>query len=268
MKKQIIYIAALLISTLVFACKKNGIHEIETVKTDGAAQVKFYNFGINSPTVNFYANGNKISAIVSATGAEAATGIAYGSVFPATNYSLLSGGAYTFTGIVPALAAVSANAEVVNIKGSIENGKFYSVYSCGILNTVANTLDGFIVEDKIPAEAATPATVANVRFVNTISNGTAGFDLIAKNTTTLTEVVVATNVSYKGASEFAQIPAGVYELYARYTGSPANIISRSGTSTVSFIKGRTYTVSSRGDVTVTGTTAINRPFLDNTSNRP
>lgn len=268
MKKYNIYIAALLLLTSVSSCKKNGIHEVETVKTDNGAQVKFYNFGINDPSINFYANADKVSATVSATGAEAATGVSYGSVFPATNYALLSGGSYTFKGIVPANAAINANTEVAKIDGSIENGKFYSVYTCGFYDAAGMTTDGFIIEDKIPTEAATPPTAANVRFVNTVPNGVAGFDLIAKNTTTLEEVVVATNVGYKSASEFAQIPTGVYELYARYTGTPANAISRNGTSVVSFIKGRSYTVSSRGDMTVVSGTATNRPFLDNTSNRP
>jgi hypothetical protein len=267
MKKHI-YIAALLLSTLVSACKKNGVHEVETVKTDAGAQLKFYNFGINAPSVNFYANADKISATTSATGAEAVTGVSYGSVFPATNYALIAGGAYTFKGIIPSTAVLDKDAVVANIPGTIENGKFYSVYTSGFYNTATKIVDGFIVEDKVPTEAATPVTAANVRFVNTVPNGIANFDLIGKNTTTLAEVVIATNVKYKGASEFVQVPFGVYELYARYTGTAVNVISRNGTSTVSFIKGRSYTVSSRGDITVVSTTATNRPFLDNTSNRP
>jgi hypothetical protein len=265
MKKYNIYIALFLLSALVFSCKKNGIHDIATSTTDGGAQIKFFNFGVGSPSLNFYANNGKVSAIVSATGTEATTGIAYGAVFPATNYSLLNAGTYSFQGIVPAFSTTNANVVVATLSAPLEPNKFYSLYTSGIYNATAKTTDAFIVEDKIPAANATSASV---RFVNTISNAASAFNLVVKNTTTLTEQVIATNIPYKGASEFALVPNGVYEIYARYPAGIANIISRNGTSTVSFIAGRTYTISSRGDMTVTGSTATNRPFLDNTSNRP
>lgn len=265
MKKINIYTAVFLLFSLIISCKKDGIKEINTNTTENGGQIKFFNFGVSSPSLNFYANNGKVSAIVSATGTEATTGILYGSVFPTTNYSLLSPATYSFTGVVPALATVNPNVVVATLSTAIEAGKFYSLYTCGIYNTTTKTTDAFIVEDKIPAGNQ---ALANVRFVNTISNATASFDLVVKNTTTLTEQVVATNIGYKAASNFATVPNGVYEIYARYTGTAPNIISRTGTSVVSFIAGRTYTISSRGDMTVTGATATNRPFLDNTSNRP
>jgi hypothetical protein len=265
MKKYNIYIALFLISAMLLSCKKNGIQEIATTTTNGGAQIKFFNFGVSSPSLNFYANNGKVSAIVSATGTEAVTGIAYGSVFPATNYSLLNAGTYSFQGIVPALSTTNPNVVVATLSAPLEANKFYSLYTSGIYNATAKTTDAFIVEDKIPAASATSASV---RFVNTISNAPNGFNLVVKNTTTLTEQVVATNIPYKGASEFVLVPNGVYEVYARYSGGTANVIIRNGTSVVSFIAGRTYTISSRGDMTVSGTTATNRPFLDNTSNRP
>lgn len=265
MKKLNIFTTALLLSVFIFSCKKDGIHEITTTKADDAAQIKLYNFSINSPSLNFYANDAKLSAISSVTGIEATTGIAYGSIFPSSNYSFLTGGAYTFKGITPALATADPNLTVATFQTTLVNGKFYSLYTCGFYNTTAKTSDVFIIEDKIPEANATSA---NVRFVNTVPNATAAFDLVVKNTTTLTETVVARNIAYKGVSDFALVPNGVYEVYARYANGTTNVITRNGTSVVSFIYGRTYTVSSRGDMTVTSTTAANRPFLDNTSNRP
>jgi hypothetical protein len=264
-KKLNIFTTALLLSAMIFSCKKDGIHEITTSTADNAAQIKFYNFAINSPSLNFYANDAKISATSSVTGIEAPTGVAYGSIFPASNYSFLTGGAYTFKGVTPALATTDPNVVVATLPSTLVNRKFYSMYTCGFYNTTAKTTDAFIIEDQIPEASATSASV---RFVNTIPNATSGFDLIVKNTTTLTEQVVAKNIAYKGASDFISVPNGVYEIYARYSNGTVNIITRNGTSVVSFIYGRTYTVSSRGDITVTGTTATNRPFLDVTSNRP
>lgn len=265
MKKRNIITAILLLTTIFFSCEKDGIHEIETTPADAGAQIKFFNFGVSAPTMNFYANDQKVSATLSGTGAEATAGVNYGSVFPATNYAFLSGGEYTFKGMIPSTATADPNAVVATIPSKLENGKFYSLYTSGSYNATAKTVEGFVVEDIIPAASATNA---HVRFVNTIANATSGFDLVAKNTTTAAEVVIATNVGYKTASSFTEVPNGVYEVFARYPGNAANVISRTGTSQVSFIAGRAYTISSRGDMTVTGATATNRPFLDNTSNRP
>jgi hypothetical protein len=265
MKKINIITAILLLSAIFFSCEKDGIHEIETTPTDAGAQIKFFNFGVNAPSINFYANDQKITATLSSTGAEAAAGVNYGSVFPSANYILLSPGAYTIKGIVSSTAAANPNVQVAKLDTNIEQGKFYSYYTSGIFDATAKTIEGFILEDIIPAPSA---TAAHVRFVNAIGNAASGFDLIAKNTTTLTETVVAKNVGYKTGSTFTEVPNGVYELYVRYPGEAANIITRNGTQVVSFIAGRAYTISSRGDMTVTGATATNRPSLDNTSNRP
>lgn len=265
MKKINIITAILLLATTFVSCEKDGIHEIETTPTDAGAQIKFFNFGVNAPSMNFYANDQKISATLSGTGAEAAAGVNYGAVFPAANYALLPGGDYTFKGIVSATAATNPNAVVANLPGTLENGKFYSLYTSGAYNADSKTVEAFLVEDILPAASATNA---HVRFVNTIANATSGFDLVAKNINTAAEVVIATNIGYKAASTFTEVPNGVYEVFARYPGNPANVISRTGTSQVSFIAGRAYTISSRGDMTVTGAAATNRPFLDNTSNRP
>jgi hypothetical protein len=131
----------------------------------------------------------------------------------------------------------------------------------GFYDAVAKTVDGFVVED--PFVAPTDFSVATVRFVNAISNANP-MTLYAKHTTTLNEVAVGAAVAYKGAGAFTALPSGVYDLSTRYTDSTTNAISRTA---VSFSGGRVYTIGARGDITVTSTTATNRPFLDNTANR-
>jgi hypothetical protein len=59
------------------------------------------------------------------------------------------------------------------------------------------------------------------------------------------------------------IPEGVYDLSTRVTGASTNAITRTA---VTFLSGRVYTIASRGDMTVTSTTAATRPQLDNTAN--
>jgi hypothetical protein len=71
-------------------------------------------------------------------------------------------------------------------------------------------------------------------------------------------------VAYKAGGAFTSLPGGVYDLATRYAGSTTNAIVRTA---VSFSPGRVYTIGARGDITITSTTATNRPFLDNTANR-
>ena len=263
MKRNYIALVVILLSIFSASCDKNAIQEIDSPIT-GGAQIKFFNFGVNSPSVNFYANDLKMSGTTITTGVESPTGVVYGAVFPSATYSLIKEGSYTFKGQIAATALVDPDLVVASLTAPVENGKFYSLYTSGIYNATTKTTDAFIVEDKLPVA---DNTAPFVRFVNGISNAPSAMDLVVKNTTTGTETVVATAVAYKSASEFAKIPFGVYEIFARYPGASTNAITRNGTSVVSFEPGRVYTISSRGDITVVSTTLANRPFLDNTPNR-
>ena len=257
MKKINILLATFVALILFNSCKKDAIQVIDT-KTIGA-QIKFYNFSVGGPGVNFYANDFKITAISSATGAESISGVAYGSVGPLNNYASLAPGAYSFSGKIA--AAIDKDLAIGSIPATLEEKKFYSFYLSGPYNTTAKTTDGFVIEDRLPAENL---GVAYVRFVNGISNANA-MDFYAKNTTSLQETQLASAIAYKSGSEFISIPEGVYDLSARNIGATATAIPRAA---VSFVKSRVYTISSRGDITVSTTgTAVNRPFLDNTINR-
>lgn len=257
----------MLVSALSFSCKKNTIQVID-VPLDEAntARIKYFNFSANAPTVNFYANGVKVSAILSATGSESTAGTANGGVYPTSNYTAIAAGTYKFAGQIPSTAAANANVAISDLTSTLANGKYYSFYTSGIYNATTKVAESFVVEDQLPA---IDNTLTFVRFVNAISNGTAPMNLMIKNTVTNVETVVATNVAYKTGSAFIGVPVGVYELYVRYPTASTNIITRNASTngTVSFLQGRTYTVGSRGDMTVTSATATNRPLLDNTANR-
>jgi hypothetical protein len=263
MKRKYISMAALLLLTLslTYSCKKPAAATEITTFVDGSvAQVKFFNFGVGSPSINFYGNGVKISAVSSATGTEATTGVASGLVFPATNYAVLQPGAYTFKGQIPATAAADGNLAIATVAATLEAGKYYSLYTSGIYNTTAKTSDAFVLEDVLPAQ---DFTVAYVRFVNVVPNAPSGFNMFAKNTVTTTESAVGGTVAYKAASTFVAVPPGIYELYARFASAPGvNVISRNGTSVVSLTGGRFYTFAARGDYTNTGTT---KPSIDFTA---
>jgi hypothetical protein len=227
--------------------------------------LRFFNFGVNAPGVNFYANTTKMTAITnSVDGVEATIGVAYGGVGAGGAYEAIAPGQYTLTGKIA--AATDKDLAISTLTTNIEDGKYYSYFMSGFYDATAKTVDAFVVED--PAVPPTDFSVATVRFVHAISNANP-MTLYAKNTLAPnTEYAIGAEVAYKGAGVFTQIPAGVYDLSTRYTGSATNAMTRTG---VSFVFGRVYTVTARGDITVAATTtacgATNKTCLDNTANR-
>lgn len=270
MKKIQLTLTAMLLTTLIYSCKKNGVQVIdETIDFSTVAQIKYFNFGVNAPSVNFYANETKVTGITSTTGSESTTGTASGGVYPQSGYTVLPGATYSLKAQIPATAATDHDLAIVTINQNLENGKRYTLYTSGIYNTTGKSTDGFVIEDKLPAYNN---TVAYIRLANTISNAPNNLSLYMKSTSATPPVtdprLLVNNVAYKTASEFIAVPIGIYELYIRYPSAPAtNVISRNGTSAVNLSGGKIYTFATRGDITITSTTAATRPQIDFTTNR-
>jgi hypothetical protein len=253
--------AALLCATVLASCEKNAVQVLPTADLPGA-RLKFFNFGVNAPGVNFYAGDTKMTAIVSGTVTEAITGVAYGGAGNGGVYLGIAPGAHTLTGRIA--AAIDKNLPIATVNATIADGNFYSFYMSGFYNTTTKTVEGFVVEDPLSVQT-TPINyaVAYVRFVHAISNASP-LTLYARNTTVGDTVAVGGAVAYQAAGAFTALPSGVYDLFARYTDSTTNKVSRTA---VPFAGGRIYTIGARGDITISSTTATNRPFLDNTANR-
>ena len=264
-------LTALLCAAALTACEKNAVQEIAAPAPTTA--IRFFNFAVNAPHMNFYAGDLKITATLSAlcpitstdqrcttTGVEQTTGIQFGSVGANGLYTGIEPGQYTVNGRLVA-AGADRGTKVVNTQVTIASGKLYSFYASGFYNTATKTADGFIVEDNFPAEF--DWSRAYVRFVNGISNSQP-MTLYAVNTENAQEIAIGGTVAYKSGGAFVAVPVGSYDLRTRLDGSTTNAIVRTG---VPFQPGRVYTITSRGDMTVVSTTATNRPFLDNTLNR-
>ena len=265
------YVSLLLLvsAAALAACDKNGRQDI-SAPANGAF-VKFFNFGVGTPSVNFYANTQKVTAISSAncqppndttsvcrsTGNESTAGTAYGAAGNGALYNELAVGQTTLAGKISALT--DNGLAIASAATSLDNGKFYSYFVSGIYDGTAKKADAFVVEDPIPT--ISDYSQAYVRFVNAISNSQA-MTLFDKNTTTASEVAAGATVAYKAAGAFTALPAGVYDLNTRTAGSSTNVITRTA---VSFVAGHVYTVTARGDMVSTVT--ANKPALDNTANR-
>jgi len=257
-------ITALLTAAALSACSKDGVQNISG-PTAGSF-VKFYNFAVGAPAVNFYANDAKITAISStsctppstppnpacvSTGLESTNGTAYGAAGNGGLYSTIAPAQYSFAAKIA--AATDNGVSIAKLSSTLADGKYYSVYTSGIYDPNAKSSDAFIVEDDFPP--AIDFTQTFVRFVNAVSNSQP-MTLYANAT------AIGGNVAYKSGGAFMALPAGVYDLAARPAGASTNVVTRAA---VSFVAGRVYTVTVRGDAVSTVT--ANKPTLDNTPNR-
>jgi hypothetical protein len=252
------------------ACDKNAVQLIDDPNAGSGANVKFFNFAVGAPNVNFYVNDQKVTAISATgcfilddanrqqcltTGAESVSGVAYGAGGNGVNvwYSDITPGQVTISGKIA--TAADKNLAIASLPTQVNAELFYSFYLSGIYNTTTKSSESFIVEDVLP-----PAdfNVAYVRFVNA-SSTTQPMTLYAKNRTTLEEVAVGGVIAYKSAGAFTALPAGSYDLSTRTAGSATNVFTR---SQISFSPGRVYTIAARGN-TATASTML----LDNTANR-
>lgn len=251
--------AAVLGAVLLAACDKNAVQIGDITAPVTGARVKFFNFGINAPGVNFYAGDQKITAISSTTGVESTTGTAYGAVGLGGFYSELKAGTYSFNGRIA--ATVDKDLQVAKINGTVEAGKAYSVYMSGFYDATAKSVEGFMIPDVFPDTF--DFTRAYVRFVNASPNSQSmalSFAIPGS-----AEAPPFNAIPYKGYTSFAAGTGAVYDLTVRVQGSTTVAVTRTG---VNLLPGRVYTVTLRGDMTVSSTgTATNRPFLDVTLNR-
>ncbi len=250
----------MLVAAVAFtACDKNAVQLDELFEpADGQAQVKFFHFGVNGPGVNFYLNDGKVTALSSATGVESTNGTTYSGVGVGGLYTAQEPGQATVSGRIA--AAADKNLPISNLSTTLESDKSYSYYLSGFYNTTTKSQDSFIVEDVLPAFNYDQTCV---RFVNAISNSQP-MALFVKDPTTGAETTIGGAAAYKSGGTFVCFTGGTYDIFARTAGSTVNAISRTA---VGFAQGRVYTIAARGDMTVTSTTATNRPFLDNTANR-
>lgn len=264
-------LALLLGVVFIASCDKNSTQNISGPAAGSA--VKFFNFGVGAPSVNFYANDQKLTGASSTScsssvtgqtsdttclnsGKESTSGTAYGlGANGGGAYSSIAPGSYTLSARIT--SATNNGVAIASTPATLADGKYYSYYLSGIYNSTAKTIDAFMIDDPI----TTPDyTVANVRFVNAISNSQPMI-LYAKNQTTGVETAIGTTVPYKSAGTFVGLPTGIYDLSTRVAGSGTNVISRTG---VGLGVGHVYTITAYGDITATKGTTV--PALDNTTN--
>lgn len=253
-------VAVLLSAALLGACEKNAVQVI-SAPTTGGAFIRFQNYAVGAPQVNFYANTQKLTGVTSssctpaptipnpactAAGVEATTGVAYGASANAANYSMLSPGQYTFTSRIA--AATDNGLSTSTAAATLADGKFYTYFSSGIYSTATKSSDAFIVEDVLPTTF--DYTKTYLRVVNASANAPT-ISATAKVQGATDVVSVATNVSYKSASAFATFAPGLTDVTITYGSGLTQVFTG-----VNFLAGHVLTLALTGDATVTGTSGL------------
>jgi hypothetical protein len=251
------HIAALVLGTAALAaCGSTA--QTDITAPAASARVMFFNEGLGSPGVNFFADSAKLTAISSGSGLPTPVGTTYSQVAAGGDYVGLTAGAHTLTGRLSDTTAANRNVVISSVSTTLANGKWYSYYQSGVYDSVAKKVDAFVVEDPIPATY--DYTVANVRFVNAIYNSAPGTLTVTDTTGKATAVGGA--VAYKTASAFVAVPPGSYTFSV--SGLGASAVTRAA---VNLAAGRYYTITARGNMTVASKTATNYPTLDSQANR-
>ncbi|RZL15227.1 MAG: DUF4397 domain-containing protein, partial [Pedobacter sp.] len=250
-----LYLIAL--SALFSSCEKTAVKDISTPFS--GAQIKFYNFAVNSPGVNFYANNIKLTGLLSATGAESATGTLFGGLSPARGYVLApAGAAVVFKSQTSSTMAVAAatgqgpNIETATLTASVEDGKSYTFYTSGVYDYTTKKSDAFIIEDKLPVSDTSQSYIRLVNPGHTTS--TISLELTnvvgSGSTTPIVVTTPITGIAYKAASQFIAVKSGAYTLRVIDAAS-GKVVTRASTG---LVKDRIYTFTLRGNL-VSGTPA-------------
>ena len=262
---------ALLGTAALVACGEKVERDI-TAPVPTTSAIRFFNFGVNAPDVQFYAGDQKLTATTSAScqsaanppvtandstcaeiGIQASTGVEYADAAAGGLYTAIEPGQYTLSGHT--VSKSSSGDAIANLPATIEPGKFYSYYLSGFYNGTAKTVDAFIVEDPLPATI--DWTMATVRFVNAISNSQP-MTLYLVNSETGAESAIGGPVAHKAAGTFTTVAPSAYDLHARDAAGKDKIIR----TFIGFLGGHVYTITALGDMTVTSTKDDNRPQLD------
>jgi hypothetical protein len=212
------YLAVLLCAASLSACDKNAVQDITTPITGGAF-VRFQNYGVNAPGVNFYANEQKVTAVsstsctpptdpkCSTTGIESATGVAYGGSANGANYEMLAPGQYTLSSRIAALA--DNGLVISSTSAPLTAGKYYTYFVSGIYNATAKTADAFIIEDNLPTSF--DYTKSYIRIVNaSVNSPTISASTQLQGATDI--VSVATALAYKSASPIVTVAPGLSDV--------------------------------------------------------
>ena len=229
----------------MYSCEKNTFAVSERTKPSGVALVKIGYFSatnVNTPVLG-YINNVRVTNVLAQPISFPGGGLNMGGSSNA-DYLQVSPGSNIFDFYVPVPGTAVPTSKYFSTTQTFDADKKYTLF---ITDTAANTT-AFVVSD----DAATPDSgFARIKFANAIP-GSNSVDLY-KGPTLGTSTLLKSDIKYKTATEYFDIPSGTDSFFVRLAGAPTTAapIVRRG---FPLANQRIYTMFGRGYIGQTSTT--------------
>lgn len=230
--------------------KTNTIPDRTTLIPASNAYIKAMQMSPDAPLFNVMIDSIRAITILE-TSPNIESGIAFGAVVPSTadGYSAVPGGTYMVSAKVSSTSATLPGQTIASKSANLAQGKFYTLAFVDSLSR----MDAVIVEDDLNVP---DTSKAYFRIANFMLNGTADVEFVS---TAGGNNFIKNGIAFKTAGNFETLTAATYsKIYLRANGSATKLDSIQNFTPV---KGRKYTLYTRGVVGQTGSTNTKRPLL-------
>jgi len=241
MKKTIYSLLFLVTGIGFFACiKKNDSLPIRySPIPSGNTNVKFLMLSPDAPTLNFFVNDQKASAV-----APSSTGVVQGFVFPSiypstVGYTTLPSGSVKVDAKVTEASTTLPGQVISTTNNTFEAGKFYTYV---LLDSMSHITTVAVEDDPTVADTSK----AYFRIGNFTSNSpSVKIDMIKTSSGTPFSQTFA-NVPFKSVSAFSTLEAGAGQVYKIYLKDPITDAKLDSISAFTPAKTKKYTIYTRG----------------------
>jgi Domain of unknown function (DUF4397) len=248
MKKIIGFIAC--IAFVVLACeKKDTIPNRTTLNSANSANIKGIHLSPDAPLFNIMVDSIRALTVLE-TAADVESGLGFGTVVPSLSngYSIVPSGSHTISAKVPWTSATLPGQTIVSKAANLTAGKYYTI---AVVDSLSK-LDALVIEDDLNVP---DTSKAYIRILNSMIKGTADLEFqgsaggysFNKN-----------GLAFKTVTSFDTVSQGTYKIYLRANGSTTKLDSITAFTP---LKGRKYTLYTRGVVGQTGSTNTRRPLV-------
>lgn len=237
-------------ASLVYACKKTDtIPERTTQASTTNAFIKGMHMSPDAPLFNILADSTRVLTVVE-TAPNTESGLGFGSVVPSlsSGYSITASGTHTISAKVPSTSATLAGQTIVSKSTILGAGKFYTI---AVVDSLKR-LDALIIEDDLNVP---DTSKSYFRIMNFMVGGTADVDFVG---TTGGYNFSRTGIAFKNVSNFDTLTQATYKIYLRANGSASKLDSITAFAP---LKGKKYTLYTRGVVGQTGSSNTKRPLI-------
>lgn len=252
--KKIIFGLILITAIGIWGCDKSStLPDRTTIIPSTSAFIKAMHMSPDAPLFNMYVDSIRaITVLESAPDVE--TGIAFGSVVPSLSnsysYSIVPGGTHAISAKVPSTSTTLAGQTILTKSSNLVQGKYYTI---AVVDSLSK-LDAVIVEDDLNVP---DTSKAYFRIANFLVRGSADVEFTGTNNFT------RNGIAFKNVTSFETVPQGSYKIFLRANGATAKLDS---ITSFAPLKGKKYTLYSRGVVGQTGSTNTKRPLISQIQN--